>query len=506
MTKGIVAAGHQATSDAAAEVLRAGGNAFDAAIAGLFAACVAEPVLSSPGGGGFLMAYDPAEGGSRLYDFFVDTPRTKRAAAESNFFGVEVDFGPAIQEFHIGLGAAATPGFIPGLYQVHRAHGRLPMADLLAPAARAARDGVTVNPFQAYLLSIAAPIYTHRAESAAIFAPAGMPLRPGDTLRNSVLADTFDLLARQGEALFLDGEIGREIIRQSRALGGHLDVEDLAGYQVAVREPLVTRHKGADLFLNPAPAASGPLIAFSLRLLESLATAGAPDIVELAEAMEATNAARRAHADEPAQLLQADVIGRHLASLSSHAAAYRGTTHISVIDGDGRAAAATVSNGEGNGFMVGPYGFMLNNMLGEEDLNPDGFGLWQPGRRMSSMMAPTIVRTSDGRLIALGSGGSNRIRTAILQVVINVLDRGMNLSDAIVAPRLHVEKCGTVSYEDQFGAEAIAALNARFADARGWPEPNMFFGGVHAVALSRDGDLLGVGDPRRAGAVAAVEA
>jgi hypothetical protein len=101
------------------------------------------------------------------------------------------------------------------------------MADLLAPAARAARDGVTVNPFQAYLLSIAAPIYTHRAESAAIFAPAGMPLRPGDTLRNSALADTFDLLARQGEALFLDGEIGREIIRQSRALGGHLDAEEI---------------------------------------------------------------------------------------------------------------------------------------------------------------------------------------------------------------------------------------------------------------------------------------
>ncbi len=506
MTKGIVAAGHQATAAAAAEVLRAGGNAIDAAVAGLFAACVAEPILASPGGGGFLMADDPAQGGCRLYDFFVDTPRRKRPAGDSEFFAVEVDFGPATQEFHIGLASAATPGFVPGLYAVHREHGRLCMADLLAPAAHVAREGVAVNAFQAYLFSIAAPIYTQRPESAAIFAPGGTPLRQGETLRNTALADTFDLLARAGEALFRDGEIGRAMVAQSQDRGGHLQGDDLAGYAVTDRSPLVTRHKGADIFLNPAPAASGPLIAFTLRLLESLTGQRAPDIVEMAEAMAATNAARRAYGATPERLLDGDVLAVHLTELARHAEAYRGTTHISVIDGDDRAAAATVSNGEGNGFLVGPYGFMLNNMLGEEDLNPNGFGLWQPGQRMSSMMAPTIVRTADGRLVALGSGGSNRIRTAILQVVINTLDRGMGLADAVVAPRLHVEKCGTVSYEEQFGAEWIAALRARFADARGWPEPSMFFGGVHAVALDRDGTMSGIGDPRRAGVVEAVEA
>ncbi len=504
MTKGIVAAGHQATAAAAVEVLRAGGNAIDAAVAGLFAACVAEPILASPGGGGFLMVDDPTHEGCRLYDFFVDTPRQKRPAGESEFFAVEVDFGPATQEFHIGLGAAATPGFVPGLYTVHRAHGRLGMADLLAPAARAAREGISVNAFQAYLFSIAAPIYTHQPESAAIFAPGGTPLRDGETLRNPALADAFDLLARTGEDLFRNGEIAQEMLRQSHDRGGNLQAADLTGYAVTDRMPLVTRHKGADIFLNPAPAASGPLIAFTLRLLESLTGERAPDIVEMAEAMVATNAARRAHGATPERLLDGDIVANHLVELSRHAEAYRGTTHISVIDADGRAAAATVSNGEGNGFLVGPYGFMLNNMLGEEDLNPDGFGLWQPGQRMSSMMAPTIIRTADGRLLALGSGGSNRIRTAILQVAINSLDRGMSLADAVIAPRLHVEKCGTVSYEEQFGAEWIAALRARFADARGWPEPNMFFGGVHAVALARDGTMSGVGDPRRAGVVAAV--
>ncbi|MGD9668637.1 MAG: gamma-glutamyltransferase family protein [Hyphomicrobiaceae bacterium] len=505
MTKGIVAAGHQATASAAAEVLRAGGNAFDAAIAGLFAACVAEPVLASPGGGGFLMSHDPGSGPDRLYDFFVDTPLTKLPDVDADFFAVEVDFGPATQEFHIGLGATATPGFVPGLYAVHRDHGSLPMADLLAPAARIARNGVEVNAFQAYLFSIAAPIYTHQPESAAIFAPQGTPLRLGEALRNPALAETFDLLARNGVSLFLEGEVGQEIVRQSAAQGGHISADDLVAYRVAERSPLEIGYKSANLLLNPPPAASGALIAFSLRLLESLTGSRMPEHVELAEAMAATNMARHRQAALYRHLLDADVLEEYLTGIAEHTAAHRGTTHISVIDREGRAAAATVSNGEGNGFLVGPFGFMLNNMLGEEDLNPGGFGLWQAGQRMSSMMAPTIIRTAEGRLIALGSGGSNRIRTAVLQVAVNVIDRAMDLADAVNAPRLHLEKCGTLSYEEQIGADAAAALRRRFAQARGWPEPNMFFGGVHAVALGSDGIMSGVGDPRRAGTVIAVD-
>lgn len=505
MTKGIVAAGHQATAAAAAEILGAGGNAFDAAIAGLFAACVAEPVLASPGGGGFLMGYDPAGGGDVLYDFFVDTPRSKRASEETQFFGVEVDFGPAKQEFHIGLGAAATPGFVPGLFAVHRAHGSMAMADLVRPAIKSANEGVIVSAFQAYLFSIVAPIYAHHADSAKIFAPGGVPLREGEILRNPYLAETLALLAAQGEILFRDGEVGREIIRQSAQNGGHLDAHDLSDYKVECRPPLVTRHNGAELVLNPAPAASGALIAFSLKLLENLVGQRPSTITELAHVMAAANDARRTHASAPASLQDGDIIAAHLAELSNRARAYRGTTHISVVDAEGRAAASTVSNGEGNGYLVGPYGFMLNNMLGEEDLNPDGFGLWTPGQRMSSMMAPTIIRTADGRLIALGSGGSNRIRTAVLQVAINTIDHGMPLADAVVAPRLHVEKCGTASYEEQFGAKAISALLGEFPDAKGWPEPNMFFGGVHAVAMASDGVMVGTGDPRRAGVVIEVE-
>ena len=170
---------------------------------------------------------------------------------------------------------------------------------------------------------------------------------------------------------------------------------------------------------------------------------------------------------------------------SRHPAAYRGTTHISVIDRDGNAAAASLSNGEGNGSIVGNFGFMLNNMLGEEDLTPDGLGKWRVATRLSSMMAPTIILRPDGTVIALGTGGSNRIRTAILQVAVNLLDHGMSLEDAVTAPRLHLEKCGTLSFEPGLPEAAQAVFRALEDKAHAWPEANLFFGGVHAARRNR---------------------
>ena len=136
-----------------------------------------------------------------------------------------------------------------------------------------------------------------------------------------------------------------------------------------------------------------------------------------------------------------------LREAARHPPAYRGTTHVSVIDADGNAASVSLSNGEGNGYIVGKFGFMLNNMLGEEDLADGRLGAWREGTRMSSMMAPTIILQTDGTVTALGTGGSNRIRTAILQVAVNLLDHGMSLDAAVEAPRLHVDRDGTVSFE-----------------------------------------------------------
>jgi gamma-glutamyltranspeptidase / glutathione hydrolase len=498
MTKGVVAAGHSLTAKAAADTLRHGGNAFDACLAALAMATIAEPAFASLGGGGFLMARR-AGGEAELYDFFVETPLRRRPAEATSSAAVEADFGHARQSFHIGLGSSATPGVVPGLFAVHAELGTRPLPGLLAPAIYAARAGVALTGFQAYVLTVIAPILTASEGARAIFAPAGNLLKQGDMLRNPAAAETLERLGTEGEALFVSGDVGQAMLAQSAELGGHLAPADLAGYCVRKRRPLVWHHRGATLCLNPPPAASGALIAYALAALE--AEPGPPDAVAVYRALEQTNRARARHGQALAGLLQQGRLQGELEALRRAQPAYRGTTHVSVIDEAGNAASASLSNGEGNGHMVGRFGFMLNNMLGEADLVPETG--WVPGVRLSSMMAPTVIEAADGSLVALGTGGSNRIRSAVLQVTVNLLDHGMALAQAVSAPRMHVEKCGTLSYEP--GLAGIEPAAAEAAKAEAWPEPNLFFGGVHASLRGADGRLQGAGDPRRDGVALIVD-
>jgi gamma-glutamyltranspeptidase/glutathione hydrolase len=313
-------------------------------------------------------------------------------------------------------------------------------------------------------------------------------------------------LAREGEDLFYRGDVAAAIPRQSRDAGGHLTLDDLAGYRVRVRAPLRLRYRDATLLTNPAPAAGGVLIAFGLALLarhdlRAMGFQTAEHIALLARAQAATVRARLA-LGAPREGGEADWLDPGL--LAAHAAALaaplrsRGTTHVSVIDSDGNAASATVSNGEGCGEIVPGTGMMLSNMLGEDDVNPPGPHAWPIDQRLASMMSPTAITRDDGALLVAGSGGSKRIRTAVLQVVSNVLDFGLPLRRAIEAPRLHVED-DHVSFEAGLGPAAVDALTQLFARQTAWPEPNMFFGGVHSVLREPDGRLSGHGDPRRDG-------
>jgi gamma-glutamyltranspeptidase/glutathione hydrolase len=498
--KSVIAAGHELTASAAAEILDDGGNAFDAALAGVFVTFVAEAVFAAPGGGGFLMARRAGRDACALFDFFTETPRKRRAESEVEFFPIHADFGPAKQEFHIGLGSSATPGAVPGIFAIHEALGTLPMKRLVAPAVRAARAGFPLNEFQAYLFTVIAPILTASEGVARIFAPGGRLMQAGETFRNEELAQTLEWLAEDGARLFLDGDVGKAIVAQSASLGGHLTYDDLRHYRVELREPLYWRHAGAQLALNPPPAASGALIAFGLAYLETVAeTGGALDALALARAMQATNEARATHGEGLAARLAGGILAKELREAQAHPQAYRGTTHVSVVDSQGNAAAVSLSNGEGNGYIVGKFGFMLNNMLGEEDLASGGLHDWREGVRLSSMMAPTIILQPDGTVMAMGTGGSNRIRTAILQVAVNLLDHGMSLEDAIEAPRLHVEKCGTVSVEPGLPEVAQAEFLALGDKAHAWPARNLFFGGVHAARRHAKGGVEGAGDPRRQG-------
>lgn len=517
--RGAVAAGHPATAEAARTVLSEGGTAFDAAIAAMAAATVAEPLLCSLGGGGFLMAQQ-VDQPPVLYDFFAGTPGKRPPDPDSlDFRAVEIDFGPATQEFHIGLGAMAVPGTVRGLCTVQRDLATMPLTSLLRPAVQLARDGVVLRPFDAYAGRVLTPIVTTSDELTAVFrCPNGAPRAADDTLLQPQVADTLERLGEEGDAPFYEGELAERLAALSATKGGLVDADALGNYQVVKRTPLTRGYRTAELVTNPPPSSGGLLIAFGLELLSAyapLADHGTPAQLEiLARAMALTNRARiethlhesedaAAEAAAAARLLDPELLARYQAELRGRPHATRGTTHISIVDGAGNLAAATLSNGEGCGHTLPGTGIHLNNMLGEEDLHPGGFHRWQPGTRIASMMAPSLLHFGDGAIAALGSGGSNRIRTALLQVTSNLVDHNLPVVDAVAAPRLHVER-GLVNLEPGYFEESVTAAANAGETVKRWPEPNMFFGGVHAVHRASDGTLSAAGDPRRGGAATIV--
>jgi gamma-glutamyltranspeptidase/glutathione hydrolase len=202
----------------------------------------------------------------------------------------------------------------------------------------------------------------------------------------------------------------------------------------------------------------------------------------------------------PHGLLDPKYLAIYKEQLAGRIRSRRGTTHISVIDGEDNVASLSLSNGEGSGYVIPDTGIVLNNMLGEEDLNPAGFHCWPEGERMTSMMAPTIGLFPDGRQIATGSGGSNRLRTAILQVLMNLIDFNMDVEQAVNAPRIHYED-GLLSIEGGFDEKRIGAMLEAYPDHQVWEERNLFFGGVHTVISGGKG-FGGAGDPRRSGVCA----
>jgi len=491
---GAVACGHPVTAAAAAEVLRDGGNAFDAVVAAQCAACVCEPILASLAGGGFLLAR-PAGGDPVVYDFFVQTPLARQAPDTLDFYDVEVDFGGVRQEFHIGVGAAATPGYVRGMFDIHADLCRVPLARLMQPAIDAARAGVRVTPLQAYMLDTVAPICCANEDVRTVFAGGGKhPLVEGEILRQPQLADSFETLRDEGAQVFYAGEMGASLVELCRA-GGQIRHEDLASYRSIRREPLALRHRGAEIVTNPLPSTGGTLIALTLGLLEDTEPETETErIANIAEAMRLTNQARLESGT--AAEFDAEIVARFRDEMRGRAQARRGTTHISVADGEGNLAAMTVSNGEGCGRFIPGTGIALNNMLGEEDINPGGFHTWTPDTRLASMMAPTLIETR-GQRLALGSGGSNRIRSAIVQAVHHLVGTGLSPRGAVEAPRLHVEG-ERLSLESGFSAEAEAVLEAAFDDVEHWGRSNLFFGGVH-IAGEHAGRFIAVGDPRRGG-------
>jgi gamma-glutamyltranspeptidase / glutathione hydrolase len=510
---GVVAAGHPETAAAGAWALRQGGNAVDAAIAAMCASLAAESVLTGLGAGGYMLVHDP-DGETALLDFFVSAPGLGEAERRVDVVPVEIDFGETVQVFNVGAASCGVPGVPAGIAAAAARWGSIPLAELVAPAVGLARRGVPVNRQQAYLLQILAPVTTLEPEGAAVYAPEGRPLREGELLRWPDLAEALELLGAEGSVPFYAGEVAARVSEWVCERGGSLARDDLAAYEPIEREPLAACFRGRSVLTNPPPSSGGILIAFALELLDRL---GAWGPGELAEVMREAQASRTEtfhdglYSEQFARaFLGRDALDGAAARCEAAIGARRGgpepgdrlgsTTHITAADGAGRCASVTCSNGTGSGLLVPGTGVHVNNMLGEEDLNPFGFHVTPPGRRMQSMMAPTAV-LRDGRLeAALGSGGSNRIRSAITQAIVRMIGDGLDPQRAVDAPRIHFED-GTVQAEPGVDPEALAQLERRGYRVSRWPSRSLFFGGAHAIGRGPDGTLRGGGDPRRGGAV-----
>lgn len=508
---GVVAAGNQKTADAGIEMLRNGGNAFDAAVAASLASFVAESALTSAAGGGFLLAHTQS-GNNTLFDFFTQTPRQKRNPNEIDFYPVEVDFGGAIQEFQIGLASMAVPGNIAGLFHVHKKLGRLPLSIVAEPAIHYAKNGIKLNHFQYYCLtSVLKPIFIDEREGQQCYRPTGAIIEPEKVLYQREFADTLTRLVQKGTQEFYAGDIAHQLVKDCQQSGGYLTLDDLKNYQVIERKPLLISYRGDVLLTNPPPSSGGTLIAFALKLLAKidLNKSGFGDnhhLEILAKIMQLTNEARKDGYD--ANLYQESIAddflaAQHIEQYSQQLTTNKwgSTTHLSVIDSEGNAASVTTSNGEGSGYTIPGTGIMVNNMLGEEDLNPQGFHQWQGNVRISSMMSPTIVLKNRQPEIVLGSGGSKRIRTAILQVISNIIDFKMPVQEAVDSPRVHWENKIfhlEPGFEENVNKLAIPADNQIVQ----WQQKNLFFGGVHTVSKTSEGLLEGASDHRRDGGVA----
>jgi gamma-glutamyltranspeptidase / glutathione hydrolase len=489
--QGIVAAGHPLTANAGAQVLRDGGNAVDAAVAAMLTSWVAEPLLSGPGAGGYMLVAEPGAE-PVLLDFFVAAPGFGfRDEQRAPLVPVEVDFGgDARQVFHVGAASCGAYGSPAGIDAAMRRWGSVGLAELAAPAAALARDGVTVNTQQAEVIHLLEAILRTTPECEAIYAPSGALLGVDGRWCDRDLGDTIERLGAEGARPFYEGEIGQAVVAWIAERGGALTAEDLRRYEPIERAPLCVRYRGREVYTNPPPSAGGILLALALGRLD--AAPSPPSLKSVVVAMEEAQAERTPEFTDG--LDEEGFAGRFLGSRLGS------TTHISVLDGAGRAVSVTCTNGEGSGIVVPGTGMHLNNIMGEEDLSPLGFHHAPPGRRMPSMMSPTVVAEDGCVQVALGSSGSNRIRSALLQTIVAVVDHGLPPAAALAEPRVHFES-GVIYAEPGI---PLGELRLDPHEIQSFRAKSMFFGGVQIVGRdTQTGELSGAGDPRRGGVAVA---
>jgi gamma-glutamyltranspeptidase / glutathione hydrolase len=435
--RGAIAAGHPATAAAGARVLVEGGNAVDAAVAAVLAAFAAEGPLTGPAGGGFLLVRPPV-GTPVVLDCFFAVPSTSRG----EMVELVIDFADAsTQVFHIGEESVAVPGLVAGLVEAHDRFGSLPWAELVLPALELAHEGVEVNEAQAFLHEILVPILQRDDGGRRIYGTGDRRLHTAD------LVPALELIRDTGAAAV--GELLPEL------------ADDIARYEVVPHGPLRASCFEHEILATPAPSMGGGVVLSTLSALD---------------------------AHPGADALPGAIAGAYAGVAST--TRVTGTTHVSVVDGNGLVAAFSSTLGSGSG--VFRHGFQLNNMLGELDVI--GHGVRPPGSRLPSMMTPTVCLRDGAPRLVLGSAGSVRLAGAIAQVVWRVVGRDEPVAEAVAAPRVHVDD-GLLHLEGGWSE----TIRDEGLEVLRWSGRNLFFGGVSAVERRPDGSLFAAGDPRRGG-------
>ncbi|MFP5346738.1 MAG: gamma-glutamyltransferase [Actinomycetes bacterium] len=501
------AAPNQAAADAAVEVAACGGGAVDGAIAAMLVTLVNEPGVVSLGAGAFLTVGAPGEVPITI-DGNVEMPgrEVDRAGFGAGVREVTTSYGGGVT-MTIGHGSVATPGALAAFAEAHRRYGRVPWREVMGPAIRIARRGFPLGEAGAsYLALVHDSVFGWQPESSgAVHRPDGVtPLATGETVRIAHLADALQRLADVGPADFYTGELAGALVDDMRANDGLIGHRDLAEYEPRVSPALPVSVGDWSLATNPPPSIGGPVLAALLLLTDRPPVDGPDSARRMVEVQLAVLRHRARHLDLAEDRLQAAqaMLDSIVREGSAWVRTSPSTAHVSVVGDDGFACALTASAGYGSGVMVPGTGIWMNNSLGEPELNRRGLHAWEPGTRLPSNMALTVGRgrgAAEGAALAIGSPGADRITTAIAQVLLG-MGQGLDLSDAVASPRLHVALSGRgearVEYEEGLRLPELPV------PAREWPGRSMFFGGVGVALREPGGHLRTAADPRRGGGTA----
>lgn len=494
-----VSAGNVPATEAAAEVARSGGNAVDVCLASAISAWVAEPFFASMAGGGFVVVRTP-EGLVEVFDGNNAMPTTAPQEPGQGVKRVYLDYSNGMYT-GIGGGSVAVPGILAAVRAAWERYGKIEWPALFEGAIRIARGGLPFPKTSAYYLSVTwNEIWDQYPIARALFSRDGGPLAEGDVMVQDQLAESLQIVAERGPAAMYEGELASEIEDAIAADGGFLACDDLKLYRAEVRTPVSTEVFGWSVESNPPPAAGGAVLTHMLALLQHADLEDPRNRLQsIIEAESAAVGYRTNRYQEPGEI--AGALEEVLTSLRTMPNASPETTHTSATDVDGHACSITESNGYGSGLVV--HGVLLNNTLGEEELNPLGAHGLPSGSRCHSNMAPTIA-TGAGKAVALGSPGADRIVGAIAQAFISLAIDGLGLADAVTAPRAHLAtrpQGRLLCYEPGLPGDQLGDLPYI---PRPYDEIHMFFGGVQAASVTDDGIVDAAHDPRRSGGSALI--